>query len=810
MFCLVLLFILSTTIDSLAADDWISFQPGTKESYPEVTILSSTASELTFQINFPGMKAGEITNQGIVYQALSIPGGGRTYNIGWAELPTWSRFVAIPHGAIPDVEVVQYTSQVLSGYHVYPAQEQPVDKVGAPQPEFVKDEEFYRKDEFYPDRLAFVKEPKIIRGCPVSSLVLFPVQYNPVRGELKVISEIKVRISFAGGNGVFVDPRYRSPYFENLFQNLLLNYSVLGLPPTIGRKDDTGCDFLIITHPDFQAWAESLAYWKNLCGIPTWVRNTTQTGSDTGSIRTYIQTAYNLWMPPPSFLLLIGDAEFVPLFYRTTHPYDYEKTGTDLYYTTLDGSDFFPDIFPGRISVDNASQAGEVISKILQYERSPISGVETFYNKVLVAGHFQDRNYNGYADRFFIQTSETVRDFLITQQGKSVERCYNKTSGCTPLYYYYGDPLPPGLTWDGDATQISGAINSGVFLVNHRDHGGVDGWGDPEYLVSHVNALNNGEKLPVVFSINCETGHFDNETDAPGHGTPNSSVCFCEAFQRKANGGAVGIFGHTRVSWSGTNDELCKGFYDAIWTNFDPSYPDGGSTHPIYNPMFRMGVVLNFGKFWMYDKYYLTGGEGYPWGSSLSSTKATFEMGTWFGDPTMQIWTDFPEALQVSHPDSILLGDYSFPVMVTFGGAPVESVLVCLMNDEVYQTGYTDASGEAEFSGTTTVEGSLHVTATKHNFKPYQGLMMVVQVAFICGDANGDGLIDLADVVFLIDYLYRNGSAPFPYQAGDVTCDGLIDLADVVFLINYLFKGGPAPNCPKMITTWKESCEVRI
>jgi len=795
MFCFIFLFVLLTSSTPLASNDWISFQPGSGEGYPQVTILLSTAEELTFQISFPGMKTREITKQGNVYQILSIPGGGRTYNIGWAELPTWSRFVAVPHGATPQVEVIQYTSRILSGYNVYPVQEQPVDKVGAPQPEFVKDAKFYRKDEFYPERSAFVGEPKIIRGCPVSSLVLFPVQYNPVRGELKIISEIKVRISFIGGDGTFIGPRYRSPHFEKLFQNLLLNYSVLGSPPTVDGKNSTGCDFLIITHPNFQAWAESLAYWKNLCGIPTWVRNTTQTGSDTGSIRAYIQNAYDTWLPPPSFLLLIGDAEFIPLFYRSIHPWDYLKTGTDLYYTTLDGSDFFPDMFPGRISVDNASEAGVVMGKILKYERSPISSPVAFYNNALVAGYFQDVDWDGYADRFFIQTSETVRNFLIQQQGKSAERCYTKTPGSDPCCYYYGDPLPPGLVWTGNATQINNAINNGVFLVNHRDHGGVNGWGDPEYLLPDLDGLANGDRLPVVLSINCETGHFDNETDEPEHETPASDVYFCEAFLRKANGGAVGIFGHTRVSFSGINDELCKGFYDAIWTDFDPSYPGGGSTHPIYNPMYRMGVMLNFGKFWMYDKYYLTGGDGYPWGSDLETTKITFEMGTWFGDPTMQIWTEYPETFQVSHPDTIFLGSYACSLAVTSSGAPVESVLVCLTNDEVYQTGYTNILGEVAFSGSTTVEGNLHVTATKHNFRPYQGSMMVVEISFMCGDANGDSLIDIADVVFLINYLFRGDSAPFPYVAGDVTCDGLIDVTDVVFLINYLYKEGPTPDC---------------
>jgi len=63
------------------------------------------------------------------------------------------------------------------------------------------------------------------------------------------------------------------------------------------------------------------------------------------------------------------------------------------------------------------------------------------------------------------------------------------------------------------------------------------------------------------------------------------------------------------------------------------------------------------------------------------------------------------------------------------------------------------------------------------------------------GDCNDDGIIDLADVVYLLNYLYKNGSAPEPLRVGDVNCDGIVDLADVVYLINYLFRNGPPPGC---------------
>lgn len=67
---------------------------------------------------------------------------------------------------------------------------------------------------------------------------------------------------------------------------------------------------------------------------------------------------------------------------------------------------------------------------------------------------------------------------------------------------------------------------------------------------------------------------------------------------------------------------------------------------------------------------------------------------------------------------------------------------------------------------------------------------------YILGDATGDSTIDIGDVLFVINYLYKNGAPPCPYHAGDSNCDGVIDLEDVLYLINYLYKGGPPPYEP--------------
>jgi hypothetical protein len=65
-----------------------------------------------------------------------------------------------------------------------------------------------------------------------------------------------------------------------------------------------------------------------------------------------------------------------------------------------------------------------------------------------------------------------------------------------------------------------------------------------------------------------------------------------------------------------------------------------------------------------------------------------------------------------------------------------------------------------------------------------------------CGNCNGDVSLDLRDVIYLIDFIFKGGLPPIPMlEAGDVDDSGRIDILDVTYLITFLYKGGPAPNC---------------
>jgi hypothetical protein len=62
------------------------------------------------------------------------------------------------------------------------------------------------------------------------------------------------------------------------------------------------------------------------------------------------------------------------------------------------------------------------------------------------------------------------------------------------------------------------------------------------------------------------------------------------------------------------------------------------------------------------------------------------------------------------------------------------------------------------------------------------------------GDVTSDGKISLADVMAIVNALFRpQQSPPVSVQQADVNCSGSVTLGDVIYLVNYLMKGGVAP-----------------
>lgn len=66
----------------------------------------------------------------------------------------------------------------------------------------------------------------------------------------------------------------------------------------------------------------------------------------------------------------------------------------------------------------------------------------------------------------------------------------------------------------------------------------------------------------------------------------------------------------------------------------------------------------------------------------------------------------------------------------------------------------------------------------------------------VCGDANGNGAVNVLDLNFLVAYFFNGGPAPINPQAADVNQSGNLNVLDMNYLVAFFFNGGPAPTCP--------------
>jgi hypothetical protein len=91
-----------------------------------------------------------------------------------------------------------------------------------------------------------------------------------------------------------------------------------------------------------------------------------------------------------------------------------------------------------------------------------------------------------------------------------------------------------------------------------------------------------------------------------------------------------------------------------------------------------------------------------------------------------------------------------------------------------WRVSVTDACSESEWSPVQSFRASCGVVVT--------------------GDVDVSGAIEAADIIIMVNYLFKGGPEPQPLaQAGDVNCDGITTSADIIDLVNHVFKSGAAP-----------------
>lgn len=712
---IIALGILTLAADLIRAEVITCNNPWGQAHQFNVTAQSGSGVEIIFSLHNYTLE--ELSVAGSTMYVAGIPGVFLPSDPGTPNLARSSRFVAVPQGAKVKVTIVSSRIDHRENIDIAPAPELPLESDDSPLA-YIKDMSIYGKDAFYPESPVLVSPLRKIRGVDVVIVSVCPFQYNPVTKELLIYRDIQIRLDFIGGNGHFGEDRLRSRFWEPILQNHLINYSSLE-PIDFYSPERTvlinDYEYIIIVPNDavFEAWGDTIKSWRRKQGIPTEVFTLSEVGgSDSASIKNFLQNAYNTWNPAPAAFLILSDYPSTGLVYGITSAHVPHPDGqmiADNWYADFDGDDL-PELHHARICAQNNSQLSTIINKFLSYERNPYTN-SGFYNAPLVCAAWQ-------TDRWFQLCGEVIRGFFINGLGKSPNRQYQIYSGTpvvggpwstatntrTVVQYWYArgwlsDTLNQnGVAWwsNGTNTAITNGINSGAFLVQHRDHGSIDGWGEPSYDTTDLNNLTN-TMFPFVYSTNCQTGWYD-----------YSARCFTEKFHR-ISAGALGVNSPTRNSYSFVNDTYVWGTYDCLWPQFDNGYP---LVNMIGYPNLRPCMAMTSGK------YYL---EAHSWPSNPERKVTTYNLFHHHGDAFSVIYSQVPLTMTVTHPSNIIAGQTLFPVT-----APDSAIVALTVNDVII--GVAEGTGAPMYItiAPQAAGASVLVTATKANHYRYTATLPVV------------------------------------------------------------------------------------
>ncbi|MCF8369069.1 MAG: hypothetical protein K9G76_08490 [Bacteroidales bacterium] len=718
----------------------------------------------------------DVDVDGIPMKSIKTPGVFLPNDEGAPDLPGTGRYIAIPQGASVSVNILALEKEVFKNIEVAPAPRIPWDTDSGPL-YYEKNSQIYSKDEFYPANTVNISEISQIRGVDVVMLGVTPFQYNPITKELIVYKNIEIEVNIEGGNGQVGDNRLRSRWWDPVVMDAVINpeaipemdYSKKG-----NYSDTPDYEYLIIcpNDPTFLAWADSIKVWRTLQGIVTGVVTTTEVGGNTTTaIESYVNNAYNTWAVPPVAVLLLGD-------YGTSgntviSPIYNSYCVSDNIFSDVDGN-HLPEMVFARMTAQNATHLETMITKFLDYERNPPTN-PNFYNNPITACGWQ-------TERWFQLCSEVVGGYWKEVQGKTpvrINEVYSGTPGTSwstatntsTVVNYFGPtglgyiPATPNILggWTGgNATAINNAINNGAFMLQHRDHGYEQGWGEPSYSSTNINGLTNTD-LTWVFSINCLTGKYN-----------YSSEVFTEKFHRYTynghNSGALGLTAASEVSYSFVNDAFVWGIFDNLWPDFMPAY---GTNPPSRDVLPSFGMAAG--------KYFLAQSS---WPYNTSNKEVTYNLFHHHGDAFTTVYSEVPQYLSVSHSSTLLSGATSFVVTANSG-----SFIALTVNGEIIGTANGTGSPVSISIPAQSPGDEMIVTVTRQNYYRYSSDVSVIPPsgAYVSyfnhtiNDASGNnnGQADFGENILLNMTLKNEGSsAAYNVSASLASTDPYVTITD--------------------------------
>jgi hypothetical protein len=582
---------------------------------------------------------------------------------GAPDLPSLSRSIIIPDGAVMNVHIISATYEEYKNIFVAPSKGNLLRTVN---PADVPYEfgDVYSQNIWYPSMIAELQEPYYLRDFRGQVVTIHPFQYNPAEATLRYYNEITIEVyplKQTTVNALTDQPILKvDSAFLPIYARHFLNFNQLRYEPVSEQGN-----MLVIVYDSFYDDMVPFVQWKNLKGIPTEMILVSEIGT-AAAIKTYIADYYNT--KGLTFVLLVGDAAQVPSFYVG-------GAASDPSYGYVVGNDHYADLFVGRFSAETIDHVQTQVDRTITYERDPQADAE-WYKKGIGIASDQGPGDDGEID---YQHIRNIRTLLMNFTYSAVDELYDGSQG--------GEDAPGYPT----TSMVAASVNEGRSIINYCGHGSPTSWGTTGFSNSNVYALTNDNMLPVIVSVACNNGEFD-------YGT-----CFAEAWLRATHDGvpigAIGAYMST-ISQSWNPPMEAQDEFNNILVGL---YPENIRT--------TYGALCYEGAMSMIDKYGSEGiGEADYW--------------TVFGDPSLQVRTNTPTMMNVTHELFVYPGAETFELDVAgFTGA------LCAISyqDQLLGNGYTDETGHAiiQFFEPISVSGEVQLVVTGFNAIPYTAMLTV-------------------------------------------------------------------------------------
>ena len=699
-----LIIVLSFILTGLFARQWVE-TGASRPSEPvwDVNSISDRHLEISFDVG--GYFIEQLPNG---KNRITFPGSVPILESGAPELPRMARSIIIPDLAHMELSVLETEFIDVPVENIEPSKGNLTRDIDPSTIPYTYGKP-YQTDEWYPSNFVFMREPYIMRSLRGQTVVLQPIQYNPIQRTLRIYTHIKISIL---ENGLSQNnPLTRRPAnggsreFEHMYKDHFINY------PTDDRYDVLGEQgpMLIISYGDFMDEMQTFVDWKNYKGIPTEMVDIADVG-DVDDIAQLVEDQY--YENGIAFVLLVGDIDQIETIRRSDGAGSNSPSDNSL--TFVAGNDFYPDLIIGRFSAETGEQVETMINRTIGYEMDPDPAAD-WYKK---GSGFASNQGPGDDGEYDDEHLDNIRELLLAYTYIEVDQIY--------------DP-------DGTVAQGEAAINEGRSIVNYTGHGSNGSWGNGCPMNNtNVNGLVNTGMWPFIWSVACVNGEF------------NVGTCFAETWLRATDsdgnptGAIATLMSTVNQAWNPPmegQDEMNAIFVESYSDNIKRTF--GGLS---FNGMNQMN-----------DSY---GSQGYD------------ETCYWtiFGDPSVVMRSDTPTGMEVTHSDVIIIGATEFNIETGESGALVSVSRDGDLLSSAYTDG--SGAVDLFFETALDIPGPVDVVVTAYNRIPYETSVNVIApdgAYMLLGDvtvnSGGDQILDYGEMGYFYTTFENVGQDP----SGDLT-----------------------------------------